>query len=43
MEFNMDRLRSPIHKESDYIAYGQYKFSSLAIEMILSMSFGRPK
>ena len=43
MEFNMNRLRSPIHKESDYTAYGRYKFSSLGIEMILSMAFGRPK
>lgn len=43
MEFNMDRLKNPIHKEFTYDGYGQYKFSSLSFELLAAISFGRPK
>ena len=43
MEFNMDRLKNPIHQTFTYDGYGQYKFSSLSFEVLFGFGFGRPK
>ena len=50
MEFNMDRLKNENKAKDEYQGYSgtyygyeKYKFSSLAAELVFSISFGRPK